>query len=216
MNTRREGSSRNCQLFQRSRRRATSRRACSSANRVFFEAEALAAQVLPHRIVRHFHTTRRKFSFQPVQRQVRGLLDPFNDKCSVRFQKPFAVPTCLARCNAPVHTVTLMPLDHRGHRNPEPFSNRAGTRPSLNGTNNTLSKIVGISSRHACWPPVPASILNHNSLKKGIPIRFNQRLKESRVQPVCHPASPTPPRNRHRPQRRPFRRDACRKPARSP
>src|SRR3546814_8525804 len=42
-----------CQVFQRRRLRATSARACSTASSVFFEAQALAAQELPDRIVRH-------------------------------------------------------------------------------------------------------------------------------------------------------------------
>src|SRR3546814_3262770 len=73
-----------CQVFQRRRLRATSARACSTASSVFFEAQALAAQELPDRIVRHDDAPCGQFVLEPVQCQVRDLLDPLNNEGAVR------------------------------------------------------------------------------------------------------------------------------------
>src|SRR3546814_19894864 len=96
MNTRRRGSKRPCQVFQRRRLRATSARACSTASSVFFEAQALAAQELPDRIVRHDDAPCGQFVLEPVQCQVRDLLDPLNNEGAVRLQNTLAIAAHLA------------------------------------------------------------------------------------------------------------------------
>jgi hypothetical protein len=83
-----------------------------------------------------------------MQRQVRGLADPFHDEGAMRLKHPFAVPTHLAGRNRPVRTVALRPLHHRRHRNTEPRCNRPAALPANNRRYNALSKIIGKGSGH--------------------------------------------------------------------
>ena len=71
MKTRRRGSSRCCQRFQRSRRRVTSGRSCSLARRLFFEAHALLLEEAPDRVIAHPHPALGQLRRQCPQRQVR-------------------------------------------------------------------------------------------------------------------------------------------------
>src|SRR6185295_8013527 len=73
MNTRCEGSSRPWYLFHCARRLATSGRSCSLACRLFFEADALVLEEVPHRVATHLEPALGQLSLQTPQRDV-GLL----------------------------------------------------------------------------------------------------------------------------------------------
>ena len=88
--------------FQRRRRRAMSGRACSRANCVFFEAQALAPQELPHRIMRDEYSACAKLRLQRVQRKMRGFLEPLLDEIAMRQENPFAMSAHLAGATEPV------------------------------------------------------------------------------------------------------------------
>src|SRR6202035_2670418 len=61
------------------------------------------------------------------------------------------------------------PSDDRGDPHPK-YRGRAPPRQAtLNRPNNTLAQIPRIRSCHACWPPAPASSLNHILTPAGIP-----------------------------------------------
>src|SRR5208283_4954172 len=89
MKTSLAGSSLPCQDLQRWRRRATPSRACSRANRVFFEPQPLAPQEEPHGIVRNPYAARRQQVFQTMQRQMRGSIELLHDKGAMRLQNGF-------------------------------------------------------------------------------------------------------------------------------
>lgn len=87
-----------------------SARACSRANSVFFEAQPLAPQELPDRIVGDRDPARGQLVLQPVQRQVRVLVDPLDDEGSVRLQNAFAMAAHLSRRYRAGRTITLRPF----------------------------------------------------------------------------------------------------------
>ena len=73
MKTRRRGSRPACQDRQRRRRRATSERL--NGEQRFFKPQSLAAQELPHRIVRDLDPACGQFGFEAMQRQMRRLTE---------------------------------------------------------------------------------------------------------------------------------------------
>ena len=151
--------------FQRRRLRATSARPCSSANRVFFEAEALATQEQPDSIVGNYYPARSQFVLQAMQCQMRCLSDPLDYELSMRFQNGAAVASHLTRSHTASRTITLRPLHHRRYSHAEPLGDGTAAVTSANRINHPFAKIIGISSCHACWPPFPACTLNHKSTK---------------------------------------------------
>src|SRR5579863_10693715 len=86
-----------CQDRQRARRRATSARACSSANSVFFKPKSFTPQEGPHDDVRDLHPARRQQILQTVQRQMRRPLQLLHDKGPVWLENRLAVAPNLAR-----------------------------------------------------------------------------------------------------------------------
>jgi hypothetical protein len=104
-----------------------------------------------------------------MQRQVRGLVDPLHNEGAMRLQKPLAMPAHLARRNRTCRTIALRPFHHGRNRNTEPFGNRSAALTGSHRRNNTPSKIIGKSSGHQMLASNPASILNHNSDRTGIP-----------------------------------------------
>jgi hypothetical protein len=169
MNTSRFGSRPACHDRQRRRLRATSARPCSRANSVFFEPLALALQKQPHGIVRDTNPSRGQFVLQPMQGQMRRLLDPFQDEGSMRFKHPLAVSAHLARRDRTSPSVALRPLHRRGNRNAEPGCSRSTAFTTQNCSNDTLTQIIGKRSGHQMLASSPASILNHNYPFGGIP-----------------------------------------------
>src|SRR4029077_7154283 len=99
-------------------RLAMSARACSRANSVFFEPQALAPQELPHRILGDLPPTRRKVVLQPIPAQMRRLMDPLHDECPVRLQDTLAVPAHLARRHRPAPPATPPPPPRRRNYHP--------------------------------------------------------------------------------------------------
>jgi hypothetical protein len=81
----------------------------------FFEAQALAPQELPHRIVRDHDPTRGQFGLEAVQGQVRVLADTLGNEGPLRLKNPLSVSVHLARRNRPRRPMALRPLHHRGH-----------------------------------------------------------------------------------------------------
>jgi hypothetical protein len=56
----------------------------------FFEARSLAAQELPHRIVRDLDPAVGQLGFQAMKRQMRRLAEPLHDESAARLEKrPF-------------------------------------------------------------------------------------------------------------------------------
>jgi hypothetical protein len=68
----------------------------------FFEAEPLAAQEQPYRIVRDLDALRRQFVLQTMQRQVRRLFDPLDNEGAIRIERRLAIATHLRGATEPV------------------------------------------------------------------------------------------------------------------
>ena len=85
----------------------------STATSVFFEAQSLAAQELPYRIVGNPDTTGGQFVLQSVQGQLWRLLDPLHDEVAMRLQNTPAMATHLAGRHAAGLPIALRPLHHR-------------------------------------------------------------------------------------------------------
>ena len=169
MNTSRLGSRPACHDRQRRRLRATSARACSRANSVFFEPLPLVPQKQPHGIVRDTEPSRGQFVLQPMQGQMGRLPDPFQDEGSMRLEHPLAVSAHLARRDRASPPVALRPLHRRGNRNSEPGCSRSTALTTQNRSNDTLTQIIRKRSGHQMLASNPANILNHNSPVGGIP-----------------------------------------------
>jgi hypothetical protein len=77
--------------FQRLRLRATSARACSRPNSVFFEAQPFAPQKVPYRIMGHTNTTHRQQIFEAMKRQMRCAGNLVDDKITMRLKNTLAM-----------------------------------------------------------------------------------------------------------------------------
>src|SRR6202162_3363729 len=101
MKTRRTGSIRLCRAAHCTRRRATSGRSCSRACTVFFEAQPLGVNKVPHRAIIDLEAAPGEFDHQPTQGEVR-LANPLAQPCRMLVPDRFGlVPTHLARRHAP-------------------------------------------------------------------------------------------------------------------
>ena len=169
MKTRRFGSRLACHARQRRRRRAMSERACSSANSVFLKRSPSRRRNSQTALCETRTPRAASSSLSPYSRQVRGLLDPLQDKGAMRIKQWFAMSAHLAGGNRSGRPVALRPLHHRGNRNAKPQSHRAAALAAQNRRNHALAKIVGKRSGHAMLAPIPANILNHKTRFDGIP-----------------------------------------------
>ncbi len=158
-----------CHLRQRWRRRVTSALACSRANIVFFEAQSLAAQETPDRIMRDGDPARRQFRLQPMQRQVGVLPDPLGDESAVAVPEP----ACGDRPSGPAQP---SPSPDAAATTSPPRTRQPQTAPQHCGSSHRPerlqpparadhSKEVGPSDAGLR----PASILNHNPTPNEIP-----------------------------------------------
>src|SRR5947207_15841753 len=100
MKTSRSASTRPWYFVHWARRRATSGRSRSPATTLFFEAELLGMNEVPHRVVIDFQPAPSKFSHEPAQGEIVGP-DPLRqpDRMVPRNRLRF-VPAHLARCDA--------------------------------------------------------------------------------------------------------------------
>ena len=73
----------------------------------------------------------------------------------------------------------LRPLHHRRHRNTEPRRHRAAALPADTAATTRSRRSLERGRAIRCWPPIPASILNHNPSPNGIPPNSNQSVKRS-------------------------------------
>src|SRR5512144_2554753 len=90
----------------------------------------------------------------------------------------------LAGCDAAGFLITIDPVD----RGADPDAEAGCGLPPrqtllLHRRNHPLAKIHRIRSRHPCWPPSPASMVNHISLTMGIVRRLG--LSSSRSKETC-------------------------------
>src|SRR5271154_2652968 len=154
MKTRRLGSILLWRSAHRTRRRATSGRSRSLATTVFFEAEPIGVNEIPHRAIVDLKAALSKLGDQPAQGE-RAFPDAPRQKQSVLANNRLGlVPTHLARRDAPRLLNTPDPIDHRTRRNPKSRRRLMPRQPvSQNRRHRSLTKIHRIRLSHPCWPP---------------------------------------------------------------
>lgn len=157
MNTNRCGSRRCMKLFHRWRLRATSTRACSIPDSVFFEAQSLTAQKQPYRVVRYADTTMGQHILQAMQCQMRRSGKGIDDERPVRLKNDLAVSAHLVRGNAARRAITLMPFDDGRLRYSKTRGNNARRLAVGHRQNSTFPQIIGIGFYHMRWPPVSST-----------------------------------------------------------
>jgi len=85
--------------------------------------------------------------------------------------------------------LALRPLHNAGHTHHERLRHRTAGMTRFNRRNHPFAKVQRIRSRHPCWPPIPASILNQTRTPLGIPNRFSKKRSRSRRSPrIARPA----------------------------
>ena len=151
MNTSRAGSNRPCSRIHRRRARTTSARLCSSAYRVFFEADVVSFVEPPHcgptaddPGLRHRHD-------DFVQRQIGLLDDQTKQKFGVLFQRRDAAATWFRR-NTSCLFPALRPNNHHAGADPVKFGRLAPRRARFDQFNHSYSQVVRIRLRHF-FPP---------------------------------------------------------------
>ena len=136
----------------------------------FFEPKSFASQEQPNHIVRDFDPARSQLVLQGVQCQMWRRAETLHDERSMRIQCWLAVPAHLAGRDGAGGAITLGPLHNRRNRNAKP---RTATDRQLSPFETAVTTRLrrslerGLTIR--CWPPSPASILNHIRFRTGIP-----------------------------------------------
>src|SRR6516165_11549098 len=151
MNTSRAGSNMPCWRIHRRRARTTSPRLCSSAYRVFFEADVVSFVEPPHcgptaddPGLRH-----RRDDF--VQRQIGLLDDQIKQKFRVLLQRRDAAATWFGR-NTSCLFPALRPNNHHAGADPVKFGRLAPRRACFDQFNHSYSQVVRIRLRHILPP----------------------------------------------------------------
>lgn len=141
----------------------------------FFEAQALAPQEHPDRIVRDHHPACGQLVLQPMQRQIRSLVDPLYDEGPMRLQNPLAVSAHLARRNRAGGSLTLRSLYTEETATPKRDATARQLSPvPTASTTRHEDRSKGLAQSYAGLRP--ASILNHKPASWGI-LRFSQGTK---------------------------------------
>ena len=135
---------------------------------------------VPDRVIAHHDPALDQLRSQCPQRHI-WLLGKTRQKplaLTSKHIRPFA--THRPGRSAALRAEALRPLHHARNAYPKSCRNCPARLTASNRHNHALSKIQGIWSRHRCWPPIPASILNQTNHALGIPTRFGEAQSRSR------------------------------------
>src|ERR1700678_3036739 len=178
MNTRRLGSIRLWRFVHWARRRATSGRSRSLATTVFFEAELLGVNKIPHRPIIDLKPALSQFGHQPAQGEGPVPDAPRQKSRVLAGDRLGLMPAHLARRDAPRLPKPPHPINHRARRDPEAPPTHAATalpsKPQPPRAREDPSNKACPSILASC----PASTVNQNTPDSGIPTDSAQ----------CHPA----------------------------
>src|SRR3984893_18003749 len=157
---------------------------------LFFEAELLGVDEVPHRSVVDLKAALGELSDQPPQGEVLLLGPSQQPSTMLACDRLRLVPAHLAWRNAARFPQAPNPIDDRADAHAK-MRRRLAPRYAtlLNRRNHPYTKIQGIGSAHRVLASAPASTLNQNSADLGIPNRF--RLKSSRSSATARPAAPS-------------------------
>jgi hypothetical protein len=93
------------------------------------------------------------------------------------------MPAHPVRRRAPRRAKPLRPLHNARYAHPKQRRRCPARATARHRCHNPISKVRRIGSRHPCWPPTPASILNQKSPTTGIPyLRFRPIESRSRCE----------------------------------
>ena len=164
----------------------------SPATTLFFEAEFLGMDAVPHRAVVDLQAAPGEVATSP-----RKVKSPSLIRCITRPVRPRnrlrLLTTHLPGATLPVCAQPLHPVNRGADRDPKLFRGPVTRHARLNRRNNPLPKINRIRFAHPCRPPIPASMVNQKSAYLGIPNRF--KLNSSRFSGP-ETLLPTGPRSR--------------------
>jgi len=119
MKTKRLGSIRLWRFLHCSRRRAISGRSRSLATTVFFEAELLGVNEIPHRSIVRPKAPSSELRDQSAQSEGAFLDAPRQKRSVLASNRLGLLPAHLARRDAPRFLNASDPIDHRARRNPK-------------------------------------------------------------------------------------------------
>src|SRR5580700_3777355 len=149
MNTRRLGSIRLWRFVHWARRRATSGRSRSLATTVFFEAELLGVNKIPHRPIIDLKPALSQFGHQPAQGEGPVPDAPRQKSRVLAGDRLGLMPAHLARRDAPRLPKPPHPINHRARRDPEARRRLMPRQPFLqNRSHRALAKIHRIRLAH--------------------------------------------------------------------
>jgi len=135
----------------------------------FFKADALGGEKPPHRAVADSLAAVGKLAAKLLQRHVRRLGNPLQQPVPLVLQpRAVVAPHRLGR-QPTLIAPRVNPIDDRTHRHPVLPSRPIARQTTLDRRDSPFPQVLRIWSRHPCWPPSPASSLNHNSAPAGIP-----------------------------------------------
>jgi hypothetical protein len=142
MKTKRSGSICFCRLAHLARRRAMSGRSRSLAMTVFFEAELLGVNEVPHRSIVNLEAALGKFGHEPAQGEL-PVPDPLHQKSLMLASNGlWLVPAHLARRHAARLLEPPNPIDHRAGRDAELGRRPMPRLPAFqNRRDGTLTKV---------------------------------------------------------------------------
>lgn len=114
---------------------------CSTANVLFFEAQAFGVQEAPNRVLAQRDATCGKVIAKLPNRAIRMRDDEGMDKLAVRGKAWTPVAAILARPDVPRLPLALAPAHDSRHRHTKPRRHDAATPPFRKRRHNTLAQI---------------------------------------------------------------------------
>src|SRR5690606_20207500 len=115
-----------------------------------------------------------QFVGEGPDRDVGLLCDALHQPVTLSFEDRPAVAPHLAGRETAGRTIAAHQLDRRRLAHIEPGGGSTAGCPRLDGGDDATTKVKIEWFGHGCWPPQPASILNHCSTQMGIPNRVSQ------------------------------------------
>src|ERR1700722_6618859 len=136
----------------------SSGRSRSLATTVFFEAELLGVNEIPHRSIVRPKAPSSELRDQSAQSEGAFLDAPRQKRSVLASNRLGLLPAHLARRDAPRFLNASDPIDHRARRNPKSRRRLMPRQPvSQNCRHRALTKIHRIRLTHPCWPPAQSA-----------------------------------------------------------
>src|SRR4029453_1697844 len=139
------------------------------AGHTFLKVIFSLAKKTPDRAIANMDITRGKLAPYVIQRQIWRRGDKGEQPIPLILETRMALPAHRLGSDAPGLPKPLRPPNNAAHGDAELLCRRAATCSRPDSGYNARAKVFRIGLRHPCWPPAPASILNHSEACLGIP-----------------------------------------------